>query len=34
MSCLFSDFALTLLGELCESHGMHCGVDGLTSVLN
>jgi hypothetical protein len=34
MSCLFSDFTLTVLGELCKSHGIHCGVDGLICVLN
>jgi hypothetical protein len=34
MSCWFSDFTLTVLGELCKSHGMHCGVDELISVLN
>jgi hypothetical protein len=34
MSCLFSEFTLTVLGELYRSHGMHCGVDELISLLN
>jgi hypothetical protein len=34
MSCLYFDFTLTILGELCKSHGMHCGVDELNSLLN
>jgi len=29
----FSYFTLTVLGELCKSHGMLCGVDELISVL-